>query len=235
MDVQDIFTQEMIAMTIPEIVAVITGIASVWFAKKENILVYPVGIISVLIYVYIFLNVKLYADAAINFYYFVMSIYGWYYWKKGGIVQRKLEAQSIQENEKPMDLIFDENENTTSNNEQAEISFNSLRENLMFMLYTAIIFIILVFILKNYTNSDVALWDGSITAVFFIAMILMARKKIENWIFWIIGDAAAIPLCIYKGLYFTAFQYLIFTIIAIAGFLSWYNKLQKRYKQEQKI
>ena len=83
MNLSNCLHDSVLFMTIPEIIAVATGIFSVWFAKKENILVYPIGIISVLLYVYICLEVKLYADAAINAYYFVVSIYGWYYWKNG--------------------------------------------------------------------------------------------------------------------------------------------------------
>ncbi|MBC8172542.1 MAG: nicotinamide mononucleotide transporter [Chitinophagales bacterium] len=227
MDLKELFTSQMFAMTVPEIVAAVTGVLSVWFAKKENILVYPVGIVSVLLYVYVFIGVKLYADAGINFYYFIVSIYGWYYWKHGGRMQNKEGVE-----ERPMDTVFDEKEKIAAEKEEASISMQTVGENLIYFLYTAIIALVLGILLRNFTDSDIAWWDAGITAIFFVAMILMAKKKIENWIFWIVGDAAAIPLCIYKDLYFTAVQYLIFVIIAIAGFLAWYKKLQKQYNEQ---
>jgi nicotinamide mononucleotide transporter len=98
MNLSNCLHDSVLFMTIPEIIAVATGILSVWFAKKENILVYPIGIISVLLYVYICLEVKLYADAAINAYYFVVSIYGWYYWKNGkteGISKNKIDQNQF--------------------------------------------------------------------------------------------------------------------------------------------
>lgn len=223
MDVKEIFTSQLVAMHIPEIVAVITGIASVWFAKKENILVYPVGIISVLLYVYICLQVQLYADAAINFYYFILSIYGWYFWKHG-----KNEPDEELEKQFPIDHVFEE-EITDKNTGKLQISFNSARQNSMYLLIVICAGALLGVLLQQFTNTDVAWWDGFVTAFFLVAMILMAKKKIENWVLWIIGDAAAIPLYIYKGLYVSAFQYFVFTILAIAGFLSWFRIYQRNY------
>ena len=104
-------------MTIPEIIAVITGILSVWYARKESILVYPIGIISVLLYVYICLEVKLYADAGINFYYFVVSLYGWYYWKHGG----KLQHPELSVGGKEIDSGLLNSAETPAVKEEAEI------------------------------------------------------------------------------------------------------------------
>ncbi|MFI5172464.1 MAG: nicotinamide riboside transporter PnuC [Chitinophagales bacterium] len=225
MDIQDCLHDSLLLLTIPEIIAVITGVLSVWFAKKENILVYPVGIVSVLLYVYICLEVKLYADAAINFYYFVMSVYGWYFWKHGG----KFQAKENYEPATTIDGELQDNAEQTLINEEAEISFNTLGQNIYYML--AIVFLggFLGYVLDSYTDSTVPYWDGFTTAIFFIAMVLMAKKKIENWIFWIVGDAMCIPLFLTKGLCFSSLQYLIFTVIAIAGYLSWYKKLQKKF------
>lgn len=220
MKFSDCIHDSFLLMTVPEVIAVITGIASVWFARKESILVYPVGIISVLLYVYICLNVGLYADSAINFYYFIVSIYGWYYWKHGGKFQRRENLESeidsvLMKDEKPL-------------KEEAEISLNQFPANFVIFIITLLIGFGLGYILDAFTNSTVPWWDGITTAIFLTAMWLMAKKKIENWIYWLIGDAACVPLFLYKGLCLSSLQYLIFTILAIAGYLSWYAKLQKK-------
>lgn len=175
-----------------EIIAVFFGLLSVWFAKKENILVFPTGIISVLIYVYICFQFKLYADMGINAYYFIMSIYGWIVWS------RHSEHQS-----------------------KTPISNYSMNWNLIFILLFALLFLLMHYVLHHFTDSDVPYWDALTSALFLIAMILMAKKKIEHWLYWIIGDLISIPLYAYKGLYLTSFQYLVFLGIAIAGYVEW--------------
>lgn len=178
-------------------VAVLFGLLSVWFAKKENILVYPTGIVSVLIYVYICLEVKLYADMGINFFYFIMSVYGWYKWS------RKDAAKNVR-----------------------PIAYASKDELTWSITGTIAFFILLSFILVRYTDSTVPYWDALTTAIFIIGMWLMALKKIENWIFWIIGDLISIPLYATKGLVLTSFQFTVFLILAISGYLEWRRKLR---------
>lgn len=180
-----------------EAVAVIFGLLSVWFAKKENILVYPAGIVSVLIYVYICLDVKLYADMGINFFYFIMSIYGWIKWS------RKTADKTVR-----------------------PISYASANEWLISIIGLVIFFIILVYILKNYTDSTVPVWDALTTAIFIVGMWLMALKKIENWLAWILGDLISIPLYLSKGLVLTSIQFAVFLILAIAGYIEWSSKFK---------
>jgi nicotinamide mononucleotide transporter len=190
-------TDNILASSWLEAVAVFFGLLSVWFAKKENILVYPTGIVSVLIYVYICLTVKLYADMGINFFYFLMSIYGWVKWSM-----------------------------KTGNNQSRPITWASKPEWLYSIIGLVVFFFILVFILKNYTDSNVPVWDALTTAIFIIGMWLMALKKIENWLFWIAGDLISIPLYASKGLVLTSFQFTVFLILAIAGYLEWRAKLK---------
>ncbi|MEQ9091773.1 MAG: nicotinamide riboside transporter PnuC [Balneola sp.] len=182
-----------------EWVAVICGVASVIYSMRENILVYPIGIISVLIYVYLAFEYKLYADMGVNGYYFVMSVYGWYYWT-----------------------------NTDGNKDQIPVTINSLRENFYSVGILAGSFGILVFVLINFTDSDVPFWDASTTAFAILGMWLMARKKLENWIAWIITDLISIPLYFYKGLVLTSFQFLIFTILATMGYFAWKKSLEEK-------
>ncbi len=188
--------------TILEFIAVIFGLLSVWFAKQEKILVYPTGIISVLISVYICFVIKLYADAGINLFYFIMSVYGWYNWAKKG--------------QQPQIRI------TKSNRKDWLISV------VMFFVSAVVIFVLLKIFKQNdmeYWSTKIPYIDTFTTAIFIVGMWLMAFKKLENWIFWIIGDVISVPLYGYKGLVFTSFQFLVFLIIAIAGYVSWRKKI----------
>lgn len=181
-----------------EWIAVITGVMSVWFSMKENILVYPTGIISVLIYVYLTFQYKIYADMGVNAYYFVVSVYGWYYWTHTG---------SAEEKQVPV-TINNKNENWIA----AGIFLGSLG--------------ILYIVLHHFTDSDIAFWDALTTAFAISGMWLMARKKLENWIAWIITDLISIPLYFYKGLILTSFQFLFFTVLAFAGYFAWKKSYQ---------
>lgn len=192
-----------------EAVAAILGIASVWYARRENILVYHTGIISVLIYVYICFFSRLYADAGINFFYFLMSVYGWYNWTR-----------------------------STGESDHLEISINTKGQQiggivLTFVSYWAILGIIWIFNREDtvYMTSYVPWVDSFTTSVFLVGMLLMARKKVENWIYWIIGNIVSIPLYFMKGLAFTSFQYLVFLILAILGYMEW----RKRYDAKKEL
>jgi nicotinamide mononucleotide transporter len=176
--------------TVVEIIAVAFGLASVWSMKKESILAFPFGIINVLIYVYICFASKLYAYAGINVFFAVMSIYGWYNWSR-----------------------------KDQNKENIKISRCSLKELILDITALGFFFIILRILLIKYTDSIVPTWDALTTAIYIIAMWLLARKRIENWIGWIIGDTISIGLFAYEKLYFSSFQFLVFTIIAVLGFV----------------
>ncbi len=195
----DLFYQNILATTWLEIIAVIFGLLSVWFAKNANILVFPTGIISVLIYVYICYFAQLYADMGINFFYFIMSVYGWYMWTRKDELRRVLP-----------------------------ITWNTKKHQIAGIIATIIgsfiIFGILWLFKKNdasYMNSYVPYIDSFTTSIFLVGMFFMARKKIENWIYWIIGDLISVPLYFYKELAFTSFQYFVFLIIAVLGLIKW--------------
>lgn len=194
----DLLKENIQNTTLLEVVAVAFGLMSVWFAKQEKILVYPTGIINVLIYVYICYFAKLYADMGINAFYFIMSVYGWYNWSK-----------------------------VYKNNTKTAISKNTLKQNIYYIIATIGFFFILFYILSNFTDSDVPVWDSITTAIFIIGMWLMALKKLENWIAWIIGNAISIPLYAYKGLVLTSFQYSVFLALAIAGYIAWIKTLKQ--------
>ncbi len=184
-----------------ELVAVFFGLASVWFAKKDNIWVFPTGLVSTFIYAYLLWKWELLGDSMINGYYFVMSIYGWYHWtrKKDNVV------------EFPISVV------TKSEKLTASIIF--------------ILTLVFVFLVYQYFDKFINWYnyvDTLLTAIFFVGMWLMARRKIENWIFWIVGDFFSIPLYFCKGYTFTSLQYLIFTILAVLAYLEWKSILSNQ-------
>ena len=177
-----------------ELIAVFFGLLSVWFSKNNNVLVYPTGIINTSIFVYLLVKWELLGDMIINVYYFLMSIYGWYYWTR------------------------------KSNN----IGYTPITRMHSTDLKIILIIIVSSVLFVSYLYSFFEKWSGFVsyvdiitTAIFFAGMWLMARRKIESWFFWILGDIISVPLYFVKGLAFSSFQYLIFTFIAIAGYYKW--------------
>tara|TARA_R110002126_G_scaffold291479_2_gene453049 strand:- start:11014 stop:11646 length:633 start_codon:yes stop_codon:yes gene_type:complete len=183
-----------------EIIAVIFGFLSVWFSKQNKIWVFPTGMISTSIFVYLLLKWELLGDMMINGYYFIMSVYGWYIWS------RKVDETHV-----------------------TPISETTKKEKTI-SIYIFLATLIFVFVVYNYFDkwtSWVAYADTITTAIFFVGMWLMAKRKIENWLFWIVGNIISVPLYFYKGFTFTSFQYLGFTFIAIFGYLAWKKSLHK--------
>ena len=191
-----------------EVTAVIFGFLSVWFSKQNKLWVFPTGMISTAIYVYLLLKWELLGDMMINGYYFIMSVYGWYIWT------RKVDQTHVT----PI--------TATTKKER-------LLSSVIFIL--TLIFVYIVYVSFDKWNGLVAYVDTLTTAIFFVGMWLMARRKIENWIYWIIGDLISIPLYFYKGFTFTSLQYFGFTIIAIFGYLAWKKSLNKSITPTQNV
>ena len=177
-----------------EAIAVILGLLSVYFAKRDQIAVYPTGMLSTIIFVYLLFKANLLGDMLINAYFFLVSIYGWYFWL------HKKEKKT----ENPISVM------------------DPLEKKWWFILFIIILFLIAgIYILFDKWNSWSAPIDCFTTGLFFIGMWFMARKRLEHWIFWIVGDIISIPLYLYKGLALTSIQYFIFTLIAIFGYIQW--------------
>lgn len=201
----EILVQNILDSTWLEIVAAFFGLVSVWYAKKANILVYPTGIISVLLYVYICFNAQLYADMGINAFYFLMSVYGWIMWKL-----------------------------KTSDKKERTVTFMNRSNYWVSALFFFGSLALILFLLKYFNGDDELYWATNIpyidtftTSIFVLGMWLMALKKVENWIFWIIGDVISVPLYFYKDLVFTSLQFFIFLILAVMGYIEW-KKLAKQ-------
>ncbi len=198
-----IFTQYKANSTIDislEIIAVIFGFLSVWFSKENKIWVFPTGMISTSIFVYLLLKWELLGDMMINAYYFAMSIYGWYIWT------RKIDETTVT----PISKI---------NSKE--------KKNAIILFITTLVFVFIIYKTFDKWTSWVAYADTITTAIFFVGMWLMAKRKIENWIFWILGNIISVPLYLYKGLAFTSLQYLGFTFIAIFGYIAWKKSLHR--------
>ena len=197
-----------------EAVAAFFGLLSVFFSVKRNIWVYPTGIISTTIYVYILFNFGLLGDMLINVYYSIMSIYGWISWNKN------------------------------TENQIISVDFAKKKDwlvglNLFAMSLVAVCgaYYFKPFIDNHFSMNGVSLgfqqldwanWlDIFTTSLFLIGMWFMAKRKVENWLFWIVGDLICIPMMLYKGLGITSLQYLIFTIMAVMGYLEWLKQVRK--------
>ncbi len=185
-----------------EAVAALLGVLSVWYARKENILVFPFGIANVAIYIYICFAARLYANAGINVVYLISNIFGWYMWSR-----------------------------SNDDFSKRQISRNNSLQNILAWISVIGIYIVVFFMLQWVNRDDIAYmqswlpWiDAFNTSFFLVATLLMAIKKLENWQFWIIGNIISIPIYASQGLYFTSLQYAVFLILAILGYKEWKAK-----------
>jgi len=198
-----------------EAIAVVFGLLSVYFSIRQNIWVYPTGIISTVLFIYIMYVFGLLGDMLINVYYTVMSVYGWILWARYSQDQIHVEVKKASKKDWQIGgLLF----------------FGSL------------IFVGLVYYFKPYIDNQFSM-DGVVlgmyhldwanytdivtTSLFLVGMFFMAKRNIENWIFWIVADFICIPMMLYKGLGITAIQYIIFTVMAIIGYIEWKKSLAK--------
>jgi len=183
-----------------EFIAVISGIVSVWFSRKENILVYPTGLINTVIYIYLSLSGHLLGEASVNIYYTIMSIYGWILWaKKDETRHAVVIIKHSTPKEWGVQLLF-------------------------FAAFYIGIFIALSYLKKSFAPGAIPAADAFASASAYTGMWLMAKKKVESWYWWIITNMASIPLYFIKGYVFTSFQFIVLLIMAFAGLAAWHRK-----------
>lgn len=195
------------ATTLPELIAVVTGIISVYYSRKENILVYPTGMVSTIIYTYLSFKGQLLGEASVNIYYTGMSIYGWWLWTRHNRQHKKILH------------ITDSN------------SKEWLRQLLFFAAFYTSIFAALSYLKKDFAPGAIPWADAFASATAYTGMWLMARKKVESWWWWIATDIASVGLYFVKGYVFTSFQYIVLLVLAIMGLLEW----QKKFQEQQVI
>lgn len=177
-----------------ELLGAILGFAYIVFSIRQNILTWPVGLLTSVLYVWVFFDSRLYADMGLQMYYVVISIYGWYEWLYGSKKNGKTELK---------------------------ISRLTLKLGLNLIVISFLIFFLIWFILKNYTDSNVPMADALATALSIVATWMLARKILEHWLVWIFVDAFSIGLFWYKDLLPTVFLFALYTIMAVVGFIEW--------------
>lgn len=184
-----------------EIIVFVFGILSVYYAKKENILVYPTGIVATIITVYLLYKASYFADMSLNVYFSIMSIYGWINWSRKKDDEYLVPISRTNTNEKIIGVL-------------------------LFFLTIAVTYSIYHLFGKEIRPENYI--DIFTSGIFFTGMWYMALKKIENWTLWIIGDLIAVPLYAYRGLGILSLQYVIFTALAILAYIEWKKILDKK-------
>jgi nicotinamide mononucleotide transporter len=188
-----------------EYVAVFAGIASVWFSRKENILVYPIGLINTIIYIYISYKFHLPGEAAVNFYYTIMSFYGWYLW-----VKRNNQQEQV------LHITYSDKEMWWY-------------QVLFFLFFYISIYFSLIYLKKYFFEGAIPWADALASASAFTGMWLMTRKKVESWYWWIITNISSIPLYFVKGLVFSSVYYFVLLIMAVFGLLEWKKRTTQHH------
>lgn len=204
----DQFLSGLKATTWPEYIAVFAGVASVWFSRKENILVYPVGLVSTIIYIWLSVEYHLPGEASVNAYYTIMSIWGLWLWNRKDV----------------------------SHQPRLRISFSSQQEwvqQLFFFLsfYVALFFAI-TYLKENFTKGAIPWADALASATAFTGMWLMAKKKVESWWWWMATNIASVPLYFVKGLVFTSVYYFVLLVMAVFGLIAWQQKARNQNPSE---
>jgi len=192
---QSTFSQFVISQfehtTWAEWLGVITGFICIYLAAREKVLSWPISIISVVAYAWVFFQARMYGDMSLQFYFLFTAVYGWYYWKK------------------------------KDGNKEEPIASITKKQWLMVIVSIPVLTVLLGFFLKTFTDTDVPFADGFCTAMSFVAQVLLTRKILQNWILWIIVDLCYVPLYIYKHLNLSAIFYAFLVIIALKGYLDW--------------
>jgi nicotinamide mononucleotide transporter len=197
------FIEGIKATSLLEYIAVFAGIASVWFSRKENILVYPVGLINTIIYVYLSFKGNLFGEVSVNFYYTVMSIYGWYLWLKKDKEQHPV----------------------------VHITFSNQRwwlyQIAFFLSFYIVIYFSLSYLKQNFAPGAIPWADAFASATAFTGMWLMTKKKVESWYWWMATNIASIPLYFVKQYMFTSVYYFVLLLMSVFGLLTWMQKAKR--------
>ena len=184
-----------------ELIAVIAGISSVWYSRKESILVYPIGLVNTIIYIYLSFKGHLLGEASVNLYYTIMSLWGWYLWTRVDPNKQSIILQITKSNKTDW-----------------------MHQILFFLAFYITLYFSLTYLKKEFAPEAIPWADALASAAAYTGMWLMAKKKVESWIWWIITNIASIPLYFIKGYTFTSVQFIVLLVIAIAGLKSWNDK-----------
>jgi len=189
-----------------ELSGTLLGLAYLWFAVRQNIFAWVTGLLTSALYIYVFFASKFYADMGLQVYYVIISIYGWWNWKHGNIDEKN-----------------------------GDLQVSKTGKNLWFKLAVVnlMAYAVISFVLINYTDSPLPYWDAFTTSISIVATWMLAKKKIEHWLIWVVADAVSMGLYIYKGLYLTTILFFVYTIMAIWGYYKWSLDLKKENWQPE--
>jgi nicotinamide mononucleotide transporter len=178
-----------------EITGTVFGLAYIYFSIKQHILTWPIGLITSALYIYVFFVSKFYADMALQAYYVWVSIYGWVLWRRGSGIQKTEKA--------------------------LEVTKTGFKMWMGLLLVSIALSVAIYFILSRYTDSPVPIGDALTTGFSIVATWMLARKKLEHWILWVLIDAFSMGLYLYKGLYATTILFAVYTVAAVVGYIEW--------------
>lgn len=185
-----------------ELIAAALGLLAISLQIRQNVWYWLVSIIMVSMYIYVYIQSKLYADMSLQVYYLVVSFYGWYYWLHGGKQKDKQKSE-------------------------APVRKSPVKLKLILLSISIVLFFFIAWILINFTDSDVPWWDSFTTSLSFVATWMLAKKYIENWLIWIVVDATSVGIYIYKGLYPTTILFAVLTVLAFVGYFAWLKDMKK--------
>lgn len=181
-----------------ELLGAILGILYIFFSIRQDILTWPTGLLASVLYILVFFQAKLYADMGLQVYYVFISLYGWYFWIKG---------------------------KKTESNKKVPVRKTTKKLWLKLILASGVLYIVILFILLNFTDSDVPYMDSITTALSIVATWMLAKKYIEHWLIWVFVDAFSSGLYIYKELWPTVILFAVYTIMAYLGYAEWKKDL----------
>jgi len=188
-------------MAVFELIATITGILAVALQTQEKIWAWPIAILSVAISVYVFWDNHLYSDMGLHFIYIILNIYGWFIWSSRCGTTEVVATQKL-----------------------------TMRALVVCASLAIVGSFVLGYFMNNFTNADLAYIDAFTTSTSLVAQYLLAKKYLENWLFWIVVDIVAIPLYTFKELYFFAFLFLIYLLLSLCGYYSWRKEMTTIYR-----
>ena len=178
-----------------ELCGTVFGLIYVWLSIRQSLYTWPAGIITSLLYCWVFFEAKFYAGMCLQVYYLVISVYGWFSWRYGG----------------PKD----------SGGEQLRVSRTGTSLWINLFIFNVLITLLMYYILRRFTDSPIPFWDAFTTSLSIFATWMLARKKIEQWLIWIFVDLVSVGLYLYRGLYPTVFLFLVYAVMAVIGYYEW--------------
>ena len=178
-----------------ELIAVLLAFAMVYFNIRELHWGWPLAAISSGLYFFLFWEQRLYGDACLQIFFAVVALWGWWVWLRG------IQGVSI------------------------SISTSSQQQRVVFMGSGAVLWLVTGWFLLNFTDTDVPWWDAFPTAFSIVGQFLLARKKLDNWLIWVIVNIVSVALFAWKGLWLTTLLYLVFIALSVVGWRSWRARL----------